>query len=218
MDFESGTMPALLAQLPGVILRGCLFHHCQAIYRKMQNLGLIGLYLDPDDPSFRIVVRKMMALAFLPELRMQGAFNQLIATAPQHIAAAIQPLFLYYDRKWLNNANMANVVLMYNMYGVQRRTNNNIEGWHNGMALKLGTHPNIFKFITKLKEEEAATVVIQQQIFVGLPVTPKRRKEYARVNALITTVTGEYNNGLKNDDEYITALAHILAEPTNLSL
>jgi len=159
-----------------------------------------------------------MALAFLPEIRMQGAFNQLVANIPQLLQAAFQPFLLYYDGQWLNNPGHLGMRNMYNMYGVQRRTNNNVEGWHNGMSQKIGHNPNMYKFVQKLQEEEAATVVTEQQIFVGVAVTQKRRKEYERVNRQIDNVTLEYNIGQKTDDEYITALAYILSEPTNLSL
>ena len=39
-DFESGVWGAVRSQLPQVLLRGCAFHWGQAVWKKIQELGL----------------------------------------------------------------------------------------------------------------------------------------------------------------------------------
>ena len=39
-DFESGVWGAVRSRLPQVLLRGCAFHWGQAVWRKIQELGL----------------------------------------------------------------------------------------------------------------------------------------------------------------------------------
>ncbi|XP_003381482.1 hypothetical protein Tsp_07148 [Trichinella spiralis] len=39
-DFETAFIPAVQASFPGVQIQGCYFHFCQAVLRKVAELGL----------------------------------------------------------------------------------------------------------------------------------------------------------------------------------
>lgn len=39
-DFESGLWKAVRSRLPDITIRGCAFHWAQAVWRKIQELGL----------------------------------------------------------------------------------------------------------------------------------------------------------------------------------
>ncbi|KRX82926.1 hypothetical protein T06_6259 [Trichinella sp. T6] len=39
-DFETALIPALQGTFPGVNIQGCYFHFCQAVLRKVTNLGM----------------------------------------------------------------------------------------------------------------------------------------------------------------------------------
>ncbi|CAN7945386.1 unnamed protein product, partial [Ixodes hexagonus] len=63
-DFELALIQAILFVFPGARHRGCHFHFSQAIWRKVQELGLSKAYrLDTSVAGF---VRKMISLAFVP--------------------------------------------------------------------------------------------------------------------------------------------------------
>ena len=40
VDFEAGIIGALELHYPNALILGCYFHYCQAVYRKVQELGL----------------------------------------------------------------------------------------------------------------------------------------------------------------------------------
>lgn len=63
-DFELTLQQALSICFPQAERKGCLFHFAQAIWRKVQNLGLQTLY--KEDQSFKTFINKMIALAFVP--------------------------------------------------------------------------------------------------------------------------------------------------------
>ena len=65
-------MSAARAEFNGARTRGCHFHLCQSIFRKIQENQFITRYTD--DEEFRINLRKLAALAFLPVDEIKDAF------------------------------------------------------------------------------------------------------------------------------------------------
>ena len=64
VDFEIAVLNAIDTSFPGTNKKGCLFHFSQAIFRKIQSLGLQNRY--KDDENFAHKVRMLAALAFVP--------------------------------------------------------------------------------------------------------------------------------------------------------
>ncbi|CAF4419126.1 unnamed protein product, partial [Rotaria magnacalcarata] len=60
-DYEASIITAVANEFPQAIHSGCFFHFTQAIYRRIQSLGLITSY--SQDSDIRICCRKLMALA-----------------------------------------------------------------------------------------------------------------------------------------------------------
>lgn len=75
--FEKGAWKACRSVFPDVTMRGCVFHMVQAIYRKVQELGVQVLYSD-DDATYTLI-RKLMVLPFLPSDCIRRNFRRLQA-------------------------------------------------------------------------------------------------------------------------------------------
>lgn len=173
-DFESGLLAALTSDAfdPDHMLRieGCHFHYCAAVYRRIVQHGPNSMhadYHDLNDDSFRVFVKKLFALPFLPPDRVIAGFEDLLQTdAPPHLVntARFGAFIAYYANQWVYNDVYRVLVNCYGRAG-HRRTNNNLEGWHNKIKALLQVHPNLWVFIENLqalqqssREEEVSAI------------------------------------------------------------
>ena len=63
-DFESSLLLAIQAELPNSRSSGCYFHFCQSLWRRVQELGLAGLYRRPG--RLKSCIKKVMSIGYLP--------------------------------------------------------------------------------------------------------------------------------------------------------
>jgi hypothetical protein len=141
------------------------------IYRKIQNLGLTTHYRD--DENIRTTCRQLMSLALLPPREVEYGFEELASNVPSLLLSLID----YFRNFWFRQI----AVELWNVHNLDIRTNNNAEGqyrmiietvfliffflligWHNRFNRRVNkTHPNVWHFISTLKQEE---VYFRQQI------------------------------------------------------
>lgn len=200
-DFETGLIPAVRAEFPIAIHHGCLFHFTQAIYRQVQHLGLVADY--QNDEVLRSQVRQLMAIGFIPANQVRAVFQLLQAEADVRLAN----LFEYFNRQWMTNTPLA----MWNVYGLERRTNNDVEGWHrrfNGLVQK--HHPNIFLVIERFQDEQAATEVMIQQIEGGQRVN-RPNARYESINRAIDQARTAYDQRRIDVLQYLRRVSYQLA-------
>ncbi|XP_066915446.1 uncharacterized protein [Clytia hemisphaerica] len=74
-DFETGLSNALQRVYPNVPRKGCFFHLCQNIFKHVSTEGLLGRYTD--DSNFRMNIKMISALAFVPTNDVIAAFTEL---------------------------------------------------------------------------------------------------------------------------------------------
>lgn len=116
-----------------------LYCTTQANYRKIQELGLTCRYAGSS--NFRLVVRILMALAFLPINEVNRAFEILDQIIRENIAD-LGKFLDYFQTQWMFLINQ------WNVHSHHLRTNNDLEAWHFAMLRSLKRpHPDIFTFI-----------------------------------------------------------------------
>lgn len=74
-DFELGAINAAKEVFPEAKMHGCFVHFCQAIWRRVQLVGLQTKY--SNDPVFALNIRQLISLAFLPSENIADAFSMV---------------------------------------------------------------------------------------------------------------------------------------------
>ncbi|CAF5219625.1 unnamed protein product, partial [Rotaria magnacalcarata] len=130
IDFELGVSNVFTKHYPSVIVRGCLFHFGQSLFRK----------------SF-------VALSLLPLNHMLQGLQCLTSTRPEY--PNIQGFLDYYHNTYGPFSKFP--PHMYNHYrNITPRTINYLEGRHSRMKKHVNSpHPNIFIAIDLLQKEQA---------------------------------------------------------------
>lgn len=131
LDFEQATMQALKAELPTTLLSGCYFHYTKSLWRHVQHLGLCDEY--HQNRRVRKIIRKVMAIGFLPLLLVRQNFNLLKGSRrTQRQMQRIPVLTQWFD--YVETTYVARNATfpprMWNVYerSMETRTNNHVEG------------------------------------------------------------------------------------------
>ena len=94
-DYEKACQNAIQASFPDAQLVGCLFHLGQCLWRKVQDLQLTERYRD--DENFRMHVKMLLALSFVPVEDVINAFDQLTDECP----GELQPLVDFWEDNYI---------------------------------------------------------------------------------------------------------------------
>ena len=163
IDFETGILPTLAQHFPNSTVKGCNFHFCQAVWRKVQNLGLVPYY---KTGTARCIVKSLMALPFIPRTWVWQAYTTITLMDNGELPA-VTTLLKYFKDTWLNEQYS---IAMWNVY--------NQEGWHNALNRSVKKcHPNIYELITTLKAEASATDRTTRSASLGAQPPLMWRKE-----------------------------------------
>ena len=89
----------------------------------------------------------------------------------------------YFERTWVGSSTVVPLFdrMLWNQYDAVLaglpRSNNLVEGWHNGFQTLIGTsNPTLWTFLTALKKEENLTFTKKVKKMMGEGPEPKRRK------------------------------------------
>ena len=210
-DFETAILSAFSDVFPDAARTGCFFHFSQCIFRQVQQHGLVTDYAVPE---FSIFVRMLAAFAFVPEKDVITSFETLIDVEYPDRAEAIIDYFEdnfigMKDRRGVRKSPSFPVALWnvsQRLADALPRTNNSVEGWHNGFQRTLMcSHPSVWKLIEKLQEERLQKFATTQ-LLAGQ--TCPTKKVYRISNDRIATIVKDYHNRTTLD--YLRNIAHNL--------
>ena len=196
-DFELAIIQAVQLTFPLTTPKGCYFHFCPCLTRKVQTLGLRVLYIN--DPDVRIFIRKTAALAFVPVRYVHLAWQAVKAEAPEE--PGIADFATYFEQTWLVEHYPPSLSNVFDAETV--RTNNHLEGWHSKLKKVVGkAHPNIFEILEVFKKEQVMSEVSMQQLVTGA-TPPRRAKKTVAKNKRIEELRSRFTTNAISLEEYV---------------
>ncbi|KRX52494.1 hypothetical protein T06_2216, partial [Trichinella sp. T6] len=171
-------------------VQGCYFHFCQAVHRKVGELGLKTRYRQHEETRRKI--RMLLATAFLPVPHVNTGVSLLEAGTMGTLAA----LFQYFRQEWMTDERLP-------LWNVRRITT-----WKVSI---IGSTEKRVKVITALDSGTGTILtggigtgimdtLIQQVLSGNATVGDLRRQRR------VAQYTGEYTNGRRTLEQFLAAL------------
>ncbi|XP_021350006.1 uncharacterized protein LOC110448202 [Mizuhopecten yessoensis] len=194
VDYEAGLWQAIRHRFSNVKIQGCAFHWTQAVFRKVQELGLKKAY--EERSKVHDFVSQVMSLHFLPKEHILGAFDSLRERAT---SKPILDLMNYIERTWMRNrlrkkktAYMQSKELMkffpisnWCVFNTAVRTNNDVEGWHHRLNTRVNVRGPV-PFYLLFREAEA--IPMQLKVVTEGKLKRHQRKRSRQVETRLPDV------------------------------
>lgn len=205
VDFEAAMWRAFPDVLNGVEVKGCVFHWIQAVWRKVQELGLQSAYMNDD--ATQKYIRKLFALPFLPATHIRPMFERLVSDDVKGNSPSLGSLTEYIRNTWFTGIFTPE---SWSVFKEPVRTNNDVEGWHR--RLNSRGRPNMpFYSLVNLLSNEADLVPVQVKLVSAKKLKRYQRTAYAKTQGRIYDAWDKYEKGLKNAYELLKTCARIYA-------
>lgn len=203
VDFQKALWSVLRQVLPGVKIKGCVFHWTQALWRKIQELGLQQPYCN--DQGTYIYLRKFMALPFLPEQEIPPMFQHL---RQQATTAPLQQFVAYVSEIWITNSTWP--PSSWSVYMMATRSNNDVEGWHHGLHRRAAGRKNLNLYLLiDLLHQEARLTALRIRLVSEKKLTRIQRKKYRSMQARIFELWEDYQQNRRSVEQLLRQCAHL---------
>ena len=171
---------------------------------QVQDLGLAAAY-SRDDGTYRYIKKKLIALPFLPAAEIDPAFQRLRLQATTD---SLQQLVQYVSETWISSTVFP--LKDWSVYGQAIRTNNDVEGWHNGLNRRASGRSNIpFYLLIQLLKREAELCAVQVRLVSEKKLQRIQRKKFRKLQAQVFELWGEYANNQKTATQLLKACSYL---------
>ena len=185
-DFELAAINAFSYHFPNCQLRGCYFHFAQCLWKRFINLGFKQIY--SENVEVETWFKSFVAMPLVPLNKVDELFVHLHDNIPSCIEndPKAEEFCDYVTETWLENESYPKS--MWNQFDEDGpRTNNHVEGYNLAMHKFLSTHPNIWKFIEKISQEEDKVDLRHQRFEQGTLVERNRNRHDVERDLKIAT-------------------------------
>ena len=189
-----------------VKLKGCLFHWTQAVYLKVQELGLVPAY--KKKASTYQLIKMLFDLPLLPANQIQPAFNLLRETTTTD---RLQQLMSYIDKTWMTSTVWT--IDTWSMYREPVRTNNKVKGWHHRINSKASRTNLQLYLLVPLLHHEAEYAEHQVHLLNNNNLRRYQRKKYRQLQGQIFELWENYDETNMTTSQFLRK-AGSLYQPT----
>lgn len=210
VDFEKACMNAAANAFPQAEIKGCYFHLCQSIVRKISNVGLKQEYQTSID--CKIMIKSLAALSFIPPHEVRDVFDQLADTFPDD--DKYNDILTYFSSTYIQGPRGRRPqfpIDIWNHYEAalekSPKTTNCCEGFHNALnSLFNCSHPCMWFLFEGLKKDLACHRLLLANVNAGRSEVKIRKYEN-----LHTVIANHVRNYGEMDDKirYLRRLANL---------
>ena len=187
-DFEIALWQAIrnlkeTEYLPGIEMKGCFFHFCQATYRKVMSFNLKKDYFNPKDSGTRTYIKWLMSLPLLPEQQMREAFSELEKNMKDRRCTNLKHLLTYFKNNWIDGRNWSAKDIC--VYKQKIRTNNDAEKFHNNLNYQIQkTNISFYPLVDHLAKQ-AQWIPLQIQSLINNQLSPIKTAKQKKFEDLL---------------------------------
>jgi hypothetical protein len=162
VDFELAVKQAYERTSPGVLVKGCLFHFGQSLFKNVVRIGPKTEYLEIED--FRLWFKKGFCLALIPSVTIESEavalrnqlLNDIVPEHPAITASKASKYWQYFITAYFEGQYPKTMWCHFDTSF--ERTNNRVEGDNNKMKQFCGSaNPHIDKAIGLLQQYETTS-------------------------------------------------------------
>ena len=182
---------------------GCAFHWNQALWRKVQELGLQTAYMR--DRATNGYIRRLMALPFLPHETIVTTFDSL---KPEAKTEPLQQFVSYIEENWIRSTVWPPKCWSVFMQSI--RTNNDIEGWHHSLNRRAAGRCGLplYMFVALL-HKEARLASLQIRLVSERKLKRMQRSTYREVQRRLFELWEAFNKKEKSLRQLLKGCANI---------
>ena len=213
VDFEMAVWTAMKDVFGRLLkIQGCLFHWVQCIYRRICKEGYKHAYTH--DMHFHDWCRDLMALPYLPHEFIKDEFQKIAGYAS---SSGARRLVKYIKDNWIDAKVWC--PRAWSVFMLETRTNNDVEGWHNGVNAQNHRAMGMYALIRLLYSEAEKVPINVQQVYLGL-LTRNTRAKYRHVQRSLKKAWDSFNDQRINESELLHECAHLhdAVQPNPLAL
>ncbi|MEM7070084.1 MAG: hypothetical protein AAF478_14495 [Pseudomonadota bacterium] len=158
-----------------------------------------------NDEQFHRPVRRLIALGLVPAPQKYAYFVEIYnqSTDPRFHQFCHE----YFHPTWFGRFALE----LWDWHNVQKRTNNDVEGWHNRLNRFFTVpHMSVYRFVSTLLDEAKRTTKDLMLRLAGENL-PRRNPVYQRVNQRFVNLFAEFDMRLPID--YIDGFINALPDP-----
>ena len=159
-----------------------------------------------NDRGTHQLIKQLMALSYLPADKIERRFRRL---QQQATVRPLQGFCSYIEENWITSQTFPPQTWSVFLEAV--RTNNDLEGWHNGLNRRAKGRSQLLLYILiQVLHREAALVSMQIRLVSDKKLKRHQHSTYRTLQRRLFDLWSEFENGNRNSKELLEACAHLV--------